>query len=85
MVRASRSQKFTAQKQTDSEWYVRRVHENLLHENGLPHTGSEWYVRRVHKNLLHKNGHHIHENLRVVWFLLHVVIWLKGNKGSIIL
>ena len=41
---------------TVSEWYVRRVHENLPNENGLPHTVSEWYVRRVHKNILKENG-----------------------------
>ena len=42
--------------QYSQKWYVRHVHENLLHEYGLPHTGSEWYVRRVHKNLLHESG-----------------------------
>ena len=27
--------------QYSQEWYVRRVHKNLLNENGLPHTVAE--------------------------------------------
>ena len=47
---------------------MHRVHENLLHENGLPHTSSEWYERRVYENLLHRNEHHVHKNLQVMCF-----------------
>ena len=36
--------------------HVRRKHESLLKECGLPHTVAEWYVRREHESLPKEYG-----------------------------